>query len=526
MRIFDTANLDQNSRLSADETSWIYNGLDCCVTYEVRDKLRMELSTSPQNVKDTYDVAMSKLAPVNYMSITGMRVNEAARRYGIDRYKANIAVLESRFNIICNETLGYPVNWRSPSQLKHLFYDVFKLKVVRKRNSKGEMAPTVNGDALERFFVYHYPQVFARLILSLREIGKLISFLETEIDPDGRMRTSLNIAGTDTGRFSSRFSALGTGSNMQNIDDRLRGVFIPDDGYIFAEVDLEQADARNLGARIHEIFYDYDPRASDYLNACESGDLHTRVCSMAWTELPWPDPFDLKLARAVADSAFFGTTSYRDAAKSLGHGTNYFGTPNTMAMHTKTPVSVISSFQKRYFSAFPLIGNYEHDLEKNDWHGWVHRELKKGEMTTLFGRRRQFLDRVMNPATLRKAIAFEPQSMTGEELDRGWLRLWREMPEILLKLPVHDSILLQIPVEGLHELLPRALKHLRTELILKGGRTFSVPLEAKVGWNWRKAVKDKETGLWENANGLIKWTGKEERVAPKSLTGIRGLLGR
>ncbi len=517
-RIIQTEKLGPGTRLSVDDNAWVYNGLDCCVTLEVRNKLIKELERHPPNVRETYETAMRKYPAVNYMCIKGLRVDKAARDYAIRMYKKDLAILAGRFNYLCTEILGYSVNWRSPTQLKALFGTAMGIKLKKKRNANGDYMPSTNADALEAIKQHPMAGPYASHILAMRETGKKISFLETEMDDDGRMRTSLNIAGTDTGRFASSGSSFGTGSNLQNVEDRNRAVFVADDGKILVNVDLEQADSRGLGARLWELFYDkYGPEAAGkYLDACESGDLHTRVCQMAWQELKWPDDNDLKLARKVADALFYRDNSYRDMAKRLGHGTNFFGTPRTMAMHTKTETGIIQNFQRRYFGAFPLIGNYDHDLSKDDWHGWVHRQLRDvGSLTTLFGRRRIFFDRYNDDNTLRAAIAYEPQSCTGEFLDRGWLNLWDNMPEAELLMPVHDSILFQIPYEGLHELIPRALELLKVTLELKGGRLFSIPLEAQVGFNWAKARYDEKTGLWENPNGLKKWTGTEERQLPK-----------
>lgn len=527
MRIFDTAGLRPTDKLTANEASWIYNGLDCAVTLEVRNVLREHLAGEPENVRETYDTAMRKFAPINYMSIKGLLVNESARQYAIKRYKQDLAILNSRFDAICQETLDYTINWRSPMQLRILFYDVFQVKKVRKRNAKGEFAPTVNADALERFCQYLYVQVFARYILAMRDLGKKISFLETEVDPDGRMRTQLNIAGTDTGRLSSRFSVFGSGSNLQNVEDRLRAVFVPEPGMVFVNIDLEQADARNVGARIYNIFYDsHGPEeAGRFLDACESGDLHTTVCKMVWPNLGWTG--DLKTDKEIAEQPYYRDHSFRDMSKKLGHGSNYFGTPPTMAMHAKVEVPVIEKFQRAYFEAFPLIGNYDKVLDREDWHSWVYEQLRTvGSLTNLFGRRRIFFDRYKELNTLRAAIAYDPQSNTGEELDRGWINLWHNMPEADLRLPVHDSILLQLPYEQLHTLLPRALELLKVEITLAGGRKFHVPLEAAVGWNWAKSRFNKKTGLWENPTGLRKWTGNEERQPPRTgRTSISTFLG-
>lgn len=527
MKIFNTALLQPNDKFSTNHASWIYNGLDCCVTLEIQQRLRADLAKEPENVQATYRTALEKLAPVNYMGITGLRVDAAAKARLINQYKSELRQYESRFDQMMDAVFGYTINWRSHIQLKWLFYDCFQLKAVRKRNAKGQMMPTVNADALERFTIYLYPQVFARYLLAMRDLGKKISFLETEIDPDGFMRTMLNIAGTDTGRFSSKFSAFGSGSNLQNVEDRLREVFISDPGYIYVNVDLEQADARNVGARIYSIFYESHgaEAAGRYLDACESGDLHTQVCRMVWSDLAWTG--NLKADKEIAEQPFYNSSSYRDMAKKLGHGTNYFGLPHTMAMHTKVETYIIEAFQRAYFTAFPLIGNIKKDLTQDDWHGWVYRELQRtSTLTNLFGRRRIFFDRPTEMTTLRAAIAYDPQSNTGEELDRGWLRLWREMPEVKLKMPVHDSILFQIPREMLEEAMPRILELMRVEIELPGGRKFSVPLDAAVGWNWAKSKFNKKSGLWENPFGLRKWTGKEERHAPKATNRLSYHLGK
>jgi len=73
----------------------------------------------------------------------------------------------------------------------------------------------------------------------MREIQKKIDFLKTGVDPDGRIRTSYNIPGTNTGRFSSSYSEFGTGGNLQNVEESLRSVFIADWGWKFAKFDAK-----------------------------------------------------------------------------------------------------------------------------------------------------------------------------------------------------------------------------------------------------------------------------------------------
>jgi len=315
------------------------------------------------------------------------------------------------------------------------------------------------------------------------------------------MRTSYNIAGTTTGRFSSSLSDFGTGTNLQNIEEMLRSVFVADEGMKFAYIDLEQAESRLVGAIEWNLFGD-----SRYLDACESGDLHTYVCRLAWTDLPWTG--DIKGDREVAERPFYRQHSYRHMAKVLGHGTNYNGKPYTMAKHTKLDAKLIAEFQSRYFTAFPA---------HQRWHASVgSRLLSDGVLTTLTGRRRWFFGRRNDDATIREAIAYDPQGSVGDILNRGMLNVWRlNICQLLLQ--IHDAILVQYPEQLEDEILPKLLAALRVPIGLRDGRTLIIPAEAKTGWNW-------SVGSDQNPDGLTKYKGndprKRQRPAPTELDRI------
>lgn len=504
MKIIDTSLLDELPVINSDEASWVYNGLDCAVTYEIRDELKRQLADEPDYVQLTYANALAKQAPVMEMSMRGFRVDEAARQKAIRELTTDLVFLNKNFDrLLAGAFDGLTLNWRSPLQLKNFFYGTLKLKPVRARNSKGEYAATTGRAALEKLSENFYAMVFCNYILAMRDLGKQIGFLKTEIDPDGRMRCSFNIAGTNTGRLASRMNEFGTGTNMQNVNRQLRYPFIADPRKVIINVDLEQADARNVGAIIWETFPD-SPQRGDYLDACESGDLHTRVCRMAWPDIGWPD--DPALWRGIADQKAYRDMSYRDLAKRLGHGTNYLGTPRTMARHTKTDVKLIEDFQDRYFAAFPLIKR---------WHEFTSEQLQSyGFLVTLFGRRRFFFGRAAEDTTLREAIAYAPQSMTAEQIDRGYTQLWRKHKEVELLVQVHDSITFQVPLATAAERIPTYLETLRVPLILSGGREFCVPLDAKAGWNWGDVEYNKNKQPVGNLNGLDKWKLLAKRNPP------------
>lgn len=543
MKIFDTANLDERSMavLSSDEASWVYNGLDCCVTAEVYQNLICQLADEPENVKETYYQALNKLAPILEMSMRGTKIDEAARRKSIAELSEELKRLDEKFQrlmrVVClqEDNQKYYFNWRSPVQLKNFFYGIMNLKEIKKRNSAGVYAATVDREALEYFAAnYLYARPFANIILVLRDLHKQLGFLKTEIDPDGRIRTNYNIAGTKTGRLASSMNDFGTGTNLQNVNRKLRFPFVADPQQYMLNIDLEQADGRNVGAICYNLFYDMpeeeiyelakdDPRlagfckndkwigptglalAAAYLNACEGGDLHTTVCKMVWpTDLggePWPED-ESKWKKFCDGIIAHGQDSYRQLSKKGGHGTNYYGTPRTMAKHLHTNAKLIEGFQHNYFTAFPAIPL---------WHNYVIKQIKEtGTLTTLFGRRRMFFGRGNDASTHRKAIAYDPQSCTGEQIDRGLYQVWKAFPQVQLLNQVHDSILLQVPFREVPEIVPAILDIMKVEIELKGGRKFHVPLDAAGGWNWGYQSED-------NPYGISGWRGEEKRTPPTHL---------
>src|SRR5688572_6725870 len=262
MRIINTADLTPRTPLSRNDKDWVYNGLDCCVTLEIRDALLAQVDNIAGN---TYGFSLALQAPVLEMCTRGMLVNQRRRGEVLRLYRGQIDQLSDQLTEIVRDGIGFTATnkivkgeaklwWRSNTQLKNLFYDVMGLPSVKKRNAAGQFAPTVNRDAIEKLSAYFIAEPLCAHLLALRDLDKKRMFLETEIDPDGRMRTSFNIAGTNTGRFASSMSDFSTGTNFQNVDRELRSVFIADPGMKFCNIDLEQADSRNLGALCWERF--------------------------------------------------------------------------------------------------------------------------------------------------------------------------------------------------------------------------------------------------------------------------------
>jgi DNA polymerase I-like protein with 3'-5' exonuclease and polymerase domains len=332
--LYDTSILTPAVTGDADLDHQIYNGLDNCITYEVFEAL-----AQIQGNELIYDFELAMQAPALEMMLRGLRVDMLARDAAVDHLRdqqAKIQNLLDRYGAAIWDAPIGPRTSSGPRDLKKLFYEHMKLPTQYKIE-KGVKKPSTNREALEKLQVYFHAKPVCKAILAFRDLAKQTEFLTSQVDSDCRIRTSYNVAGTETGRWSSSENAFGTGTNLQNFPDKLRRIFIADEGRKLAYCDLEQAESWIVGIRAWLV-----TGQDNYLQAIKSGDLHTTVARMVWPELPWNG--DLHKDRAIAERPFYRDYSYRDMSKRGGHGTNYFGQDRTMAKHLKVETRIMTEF--------------------------------------------------------------------------------------------------------------------------------------------------------------------------------------
>ena len=529
MPIVETHKLSQSARQSTSDNLQTYCGLDCCVTMEVFE----EISAIPHHSSGIYAFERALQAPYLDIIRRGFLVDELSRQRIVNDpeigLRPRLARLQSLLDRLASEVWDkrtkssngewHALNPRSPAQLKDFFYSTMHLPEVW-LSQKGVKKLSTNREALEKLEVYLYARPFTSIILSIRDISKQLEVLESDIDSDSRFRTSYNIAGTETGRPSSSTNAFGTGGNAQNIAPALRSIFISDPGYKLCVIDLEQVEARDVGWFCGVLFDDWS-----YLDACESGDLHTnnarRVCpERQWTGVPHQD-------RKLAEEQFYREFSFRDMSKRGGHLTNYRGTAWMMSRALKIPIAVAEMFQARYVLGAPGIDPAFPCIPR--WLQWTAEQIQlNGALTTPFGRTRHFFGRPGDDATIREAIAFLPQSTTADRMNLGLWRVWRYMPEVQLLAQTYDSITFQY-LESANEsdIIGRALELIRVELVAPNRPSYIVPGEAKIGWNWGACVTQSDIDRAKsegkrpprlNPEGLVKWKpGSDKRTRASGL---------
>lgn len=512
MPVVKTNLLLPDQYLSSSDNLQIYNGLDTMITFEVHESLNRLFNREPE----IYAFERALQGPLLEVMLRGFRVDERARLEALYKLRGKgvtdgqaeggeLKRLQYILSRYAQAVWGRGLNPRSFPQMKDFFYGALGLPEIW-ISEKGVRKLSFKREVLEKLEVYWHAMPIIATIIAIRETLKIIETLETEVDNDHRLRTSYNIAGTNEDRLSSSYNAFGSGGNLQNVTELLRNIFVADPDYKLCVIDLEQADSREVGWLCWRLFDD-----SSYLDACESGDLHTLTAKLVWPNLPWPG--DKKGDRALADAPFYRHFSRRDMSKRGGHATNFFGKPFTIARHMKVETQLIQDFQEVYLvKAFPCIPRL---------HRWTAQEIQTTHrLETSFGRERHFFGRPDDEATLREALAFLAASPTAIRTNLGLLRHWQHFKtDTQLLAQTHDSITFQYHKRFLKDepdIIATSLKLMETPLHHKG-RSMVVPGEAKVGWNWQDPGKLPPKIRPVNPDGLQKWKGKDERERVRGL---------
>jgi DNA polymerase I-like protein with 3'-5' exonuclease and polymerase domains len=206
---------------------------------------------------------------------------------------------------------------------------------------------------------------------------------------------------------------------------------------------------------------------------------------------------------------FYRDMTYRDMAKRGGHGTNYYGTAKTMAMHLKVETALIAAFQEAYFGAFPEIQEWQLEV--------IAQIQSTGRIVTPLGRERQFWGRPDDPVTHRAAIAHGPQSLVADIMNEGLM----QVQEYLIKecdyaaimanndagliAQVHDAGAFLIPLDGAPEILESILQHIVFPVDFGSQGVMAIPAEMSVGLNWGKEKRNNPAGLraWKPGDGIL-----------------------
>ena len=354
------------------------------------------------------------------------------------------------------EEAGEEFNINSPKQLGTILFEKMKLPGSKKTKTGYSTA----ADVLEKLAPDH--KIVAN-ILEYRTYSKLKSTyadgLQTNIEPDGRIRTTFNQTITATGRLSS------TDPNLQNIpmrEDlgrRIRKCFYPAEGCVFVDADYSQIELRVLA------HMSGDEKLIEAYR--EAKDIHRTTASQVF-HVPFDEVTDQM--RRNAKAVNFG----------IVYGISSFGLSQGLSISRKEAQEYIND----YFHTYPKI--------KAFLDGLIRDAKEKGYAESLFGRRRpvpelkssNFMQRSFGErVAMNSPIQGTAADIIKIAMVRVFDRLKAEGIKSKLILQIHDELLIEAPIEEAE----RAREILEEEM--KAAASLDVVLETDchIGTDWYEA---------------------------------------
>jgi len=508
----------KHERLSDDpQTKLAYNFKDSACTYEIRDVVEQKLRAIQASYTH-YRFNINLIPPLTYLHLRGCRL-DLARKAEITQ-KTEHEVLQLQTEI--STALGRDFNVKSYLDKQWLLFDYLKVKPDSRKGKSTEEA------ILLKWWTKTQSEVLRLVIRCIRKRTYLSDINKLVPNHDGRIRSSYDLVGTNTGRLSSRASQAlhlireelkksiktywdETGTNMQNVTKDLRVCFIPDTlGHDFWQFDLSGADGWTVGADLAALGHptmleDYLKRIKPalvlvlMLKAHEAGENPAALNLLSRDELSKrcaavKADYDAHEGEKLPDGRPYDWQYY--CCKKIQHGSNYGARPEKIAELIFADSDATIALTKREAELYQYFYKLRYKTDtRNDW---IRKQLaQSGALTAACGIRRQFFgirNRYdIDDNIVREASAFEPQANTTWATNKALERLWysnenrtsRGSLFIEPLLQIHDALAGQYR----SDLRPWAGEHLKTWFnnpLTIHGIPVTIPAEGNWGPNWKE----------------------------------------
>lgn len=492
-----------------------YNALD---TWGTANAFILMLMEAPDWAIRNYYQEFPLTFPAHMCEMTGIKRDEARL---ITAQTEQQAIIDKNAASL-NKILGTEAfNVKSSPQMKQLF------KII----GCGDFKSADEKHLAKARFRHPFNARIIGLVLNIRKARTLVeNYLLTGEkckDFKGRFLSALNPHGTDSGRLASKSHHFWCGDNIQKIPrgKAVKQTFMADDGFLFAEVDLEQAESRDTA------YISGDKQLIH--NVEESPDFHSANCS-AFFGVPFEEIFDVATQKTL-------NKELRDIAKRVNHGANYnmgayvlidtMGEENILRAKNLLKLPRIWSFKEvteyllaAFHRVYPSIRGiyypgvqkeimitnmisskaihhmpgdtrvitkenfeYEYSKELGSWSRWCFSNP----------------DPKKNKHAYNSYMSHPPQSLNAMTLNKGFMEVFHKIamnPKYLgnfkLCAQIHDSILFQYRA-GHRYVCDEVKQLMEIPVTVKGYddqvRTFVVPASVKAGIDGKVAKYWSET---------------------------------
>ena len=408
-----------------------YNAKDCWATLTSFLSLVSEM---PEWAAENYLQEFPMVFPALNASLEGWKVDRAAfdavRKEKEDEAEA---VLERIRKLLSCPTF----NPRSSQQMNNLYELLGCKRGPRDTNAAAFMLKARAASPLN--------DLILGLIDEYKKAAKLISnYLGDDVLWYDRLFYTIDPAGTDTGRAAARASAYWCGYNIQNIPrgDSIKNCLVADDGWLLAEPDKAQSEARCVG---------YMSGETKLIDLVESSHDYHAWNAQAFFGVPYEQIYDETKKKTL-------NKDLRDLSKRTNHGANYNMGEGVM-LDTMGPKKVAEAKRvlklPTYMTLKSVCGHLlkQYELTYPKVKGLLYDEIIREITTTSklrspFGWTRYFFSKPskQNKPALNAAVAHGPQNLSVSIINREWYRIWRATVHgalrgrVRIKAQIHDSI--------------------------------------------------------------------------------------
>jgi DNA polymerase-1 len=419
---------------------WLYGALDPVETVHLEPHLSSRInSTCPE----AYSLERAATRICTLMMRTGLQLDIPYTEKSVEDFDATSGQIRGWLKNAHKITSP-----KSSAQIVRAFEGVGQSIPENPEFWTDKNAPKFDKDTL-KFYAEHGENTavrqLAQYIRAVRHIDDIrdrysSKFLELA-DANGVVHCNINVTGARTHRMSIDTPAL---QQLPRDDKVIRGSFVPRPGFIFISCDLDQVEARLLAHLAND---------DGLINAFREADTIG------------PDFFTVISRLLHGDSSLVKEDPRRQLTKNSVYAKAYGGGRDKIAMTSGASIDHVAHFEELFNSRFPgmkrLMNTLEHDAKRGNGPGG------RGGVRLEDGR---FLptDRGKEYTALNYLI----QGTAAIYMKRCLINLDNAGLTHMLRLPIHDEVLLEAPIAQAAE-----VKHL-VEECMTDRTNYRVPLTA------------------------------------------------
>lgn len=398
------------------------------------------------------DLEMPVVGILAAMELAGIKTDPAAARSIVAELDGRLSGLSRSIERLA----GFSFNLNSPKQVAEALFEKLKLTPAKRKKTKSGNFST-SSEALASL----RGTEIVDLILEYREAFKMKStYLEPILamtENDGRLRTTFLQTGTATGRIASEKPNLQNIPQESSWSEKIRNVFVAEEGWSLASFDYSQLELRLLahvadGKSLKKAFRN-------------NLDIHAMTAAEIF---------------GVPEGAV--TKEQRRIGKTLNFGVAYGMGARAFSQTAGIELREAERFIAKYFEKFPSIRRWQEEVKAS--------ANRDGFVQNPHGRKRWFPEPWNGRVAAeneRAAINMPIQSLGADILKKAMIdsshfikRSEEFKGKIRMILTIHDELLFEIRDDILREVIPTIAG------IMENAESISVPLkiETKVGKRW------------------------------------------